>query len=127
MNRIIVLVPPGNVKEAARRLGAGTLPVRENATPGERDCDQHHGRGDSLARRGLAAAGSGAGRGAWLANSTGWLIFHIAFEPAILLTLGPTVFILPYVVQRRQNSWTGVVIHAVLNGPGFLAVAFGMV
>jgi membrane protease YdiL (CAAX protease family) len=67
------------------------------------------------------------GRWAWLVNGTGWLLFHLPFGPVILLTVVPTTFILPYVVQRRRNSWTAVVIHAGLNGPGFLAVAFGLV
>jgi membrane protease YdiL (CAAX protease family) len=66
------------------------------------------------------------GRWAWLTNGAGWLLFHLPLGPAILLLVAPTTFILPYVVQRRQNSWTGVVIHAGLNAPGFLAVAFGL-
>lgn len=67
------------------------------------------------------------GRVAWLINGAGWLLFHLAFGPVILLTLWPTTFILPYVVQRTKNSWTGVLIHAGLNGPAFLALAFGIV
>ncbi|HEX5106664.1 MAG TPA: CPBP family intramembrane glutamic endopeptidase [Pirellulaceae bacterium] len=65
------------------------------------------------------------GKWTWLANGGGWLLFHLAFGPTILATLFPIVFILPFVVQRRKNSWIGVVIHGGLNGPGFLAVAFG--
>ncbi len=67
------------------------------------------------------------GRFAWLVNGAGWLLFHVPFGPAILLTVAPITFILPYVVQRTKNSWTGVVMHAGLNGPGFIAVAFGLV
>lgn len=67
------------------------------------------------------------GQWAWLVNGIGWLLFHLPFGFTILLTLAPTTLILPYVVQRRRNSWTGVVIHAGLNGPGFVAVAFGLV
>ncbi len=67
------------------------------------------------------------GRSAWLVNGLGWLVFHVPFGLVILLMLWPTVFIIPYVVQRRQNTWTGVAIHAGLNGPGFLAVALGFV
>lgn len=66
------------------------------------------------------------GRWAWLSNGAGWLVFHTAFGAAILLALWPILFILPYVVQRRRNSWIGVTIHAGVNGPGFLAVAFGL-
>jgi membrane protease YdiL (CAAX protease family) len=64
---------------------------------------------------------------AWILNALGWTIFHLAFGGALLLTLLPILWILPFIVQRRQNSWIGVVIHAGLNGPGFLAVAFGFV
>ena len=32
----------------------------------------------------------------------------------------------PYVVQKTKNSWTGVVIHGVINGPSFIAIAFGV-
>lgn len=67
------------------------------------------------------------GQWAWAANGIGWLLFHLPFGLTILLTLWPLVFILPWVVQRRRNSWVGVVIHAGVNGPGFLAVSFGLV
>lgn len=66
------------------------------------------------------------GHWAWLMNGAGWLFFHLPFGTAILLVLWPTTFILPYVVQRRQNSWSGVIIHAGLNGPGFVVVALGL-
>lgn len=64
---------------------------------------------------------------AWLVNGAGHLLLHLPTGLPILLTLWPTALILPYVVQRRRNTWVGVVIHAALNGPGFVAVAFGLV
>lgn len=67
------------------------------------------------------------GQHAWAANVAGWLIFHFAFGPELLLTLAPIIIVLPYVVQRRRNTTVGVVIHAALNGPGFLAVALGFI
>lgn len=66
------------------------------------------------------------GRWAWLANGTGWLLFHLPFGTAIVLTLWPITLILPYVVQRTRNSWNGVLIHGAVNGMGFVAVAFGL-
>jgi len=62
------------------------------------------------------------GRWAWLANGIGWMLFYVA----IFVALWPILFVLPYVVQHRRNSWIGVIVHAGLNGPGFLAVAFGL-
>lgn len=67
------------------------------------------------------------GRWAWLINSGGWLLFHLAFGWQLVITLLPILLIEPYVVQRRQNTWIGVLIHALLNGPGFLAIAFGLI
>jgi membrane protease YdiL (CAAX protease family) len=67
------------------------------------------------------------GRWAWLANAAGWALFHIPFGVTILVLLWPALLIVPYVAQRRKNTWTGIVIHAGLNGPGFVAVALGWV
>lgn len=67
------------------------------------------------------------GERAWLANAIGWGVFHLAFGAALLAVLVPILLVLPWVVQRRRNSWVGVAVHAGLNGPGFLAVAFGLV
>lgn len=63
---------------------------------------------------------------AWLVNGLGWLLFHLAFGPDLMLALVPITLVVPYVVQRRRNTWIGVILHAGLNGPGFLAVAFGL-
>ncbi len=67
------------------------------------------------------------GHWAWLANGVGWLLFHVAFGVPIMIMLWPIALIVPYVVQRRKNTSIGIVIHAGLNGPGFVATAFGYV
>lgn len=79
-------------------------------------------RGVLLPRQAVAM-----GNHAWLGNAAGWLLFHLAFGGLLLLTLIPIIIVLPYVVQKRRNSLIGVVIHAGLNGPGFIAVALGLV
>ena len=66
------------------------------------------------------------GKNAWLVHSLGWSLFHIAFGWKLLLTMLPILFIQSYVVQQRKNTWTGVVIHAVINGPSFIAISFGL-
>ena len=67
------------------------------------------------------------GQWAWLLNGLGWALFHTAFGWQIGLTLLPILLILPYIVKMSQNAWIGVIIHAGINGPGFKAVAFGLV
>jgi membrane protease YdiL (CAAX protease family) len=66
------------------------------------------------------------GRYAWLVNAAGWTLFHVAFGWRLLITMLPIIVIQPYVVQKRENSWVGVIIHAGVNGPTFLAIAFGI-
>lgn len=70
---------------------------------------------------------AGLGQLAWLANGVGWLFFHLPFGVPMLLMLVPTILVLPYAVQQTRNSSVGLVIHAGLNGPGFLVVAFGLI
>lgn len=67
------------------------------------------------------------GRRAWLANGAGWLLFHLAFGWAVLITLLPIVLVLPWAVQRRRCTRLGVAVHAALNAIGFLTVALGLV
>jgi len=65
------------------------------------------------------------GRHAWLVHGFGWGLFHVAFGWKMMIPLIPILFIQSYIVQKTKNSWTGVVIHAVVNGPSFLAIALG--
>lgn len=64
---------------------------------------------------------------AWAVQGFGWACFHLDFGWQLLVTMLPLLFILPYIAQRRANTWTGVVIHAVINGPAFILIAFGII
>jgi membrane protease YdiL (CAAX protease family) len=66
------------------------------------------------------------GASAWLVNGVCWTVFHIPFGWHLMVTMLPILFILPWVVQRRQNCWIGVAIHALVNGPSFIAIALGV-
>ncbi len=67
-----------------------------------------------------------ASRG-WMVNTLGWAIFHLAFGWKILVMLIPILIVLPWAVQKTSNSWTGVVIHGLLNGPSFVAISLGVI
>jgi membrane protease YdiL (CAAX protease family) len=66
------------------------------------------------------------GETAWAVNGILWLLFHAVFPWQVLCTLMPISLILPYIAQRRQNTWPGVIIHAGFGATGFLALAFGV-
>lgn len=66
------------------------------------------------------------GKYAWFIHGLGWGLFHISFGTHLLITLLPILFILPYIVQKTGNTWTGVILHSLLNGPSFIAISLGM-
>jgi membrane protease YdiL (CAAX protease family) len=63
---------------------------------------------------------------AWFPHGLGLALFHLPLGIDLTIIVLPFLFGLPYVVQRRKNLWTGFIVHGVLNGCGFLAVAFGL-
>lgn len=63
----------------------------------------------------------------WLAHGVFWLMFHLSFGPGLILTLLPIIFITAYIVQKTKNTWPDIIIHTLINGSGFLLVAFGLV
>jgi hypothetical protein len=67
------------------------------------------------------------GRGAWLVNGSGWLLFHVCFGVKMLLILAPLVYSTAWACQRTRSTTVGLIIHATINGAGFLALALGAV
>jgi membrane protease YdiL (CAAX protease family) len=61
------------------------------------------------------------GRAAWLGNGIPWCLFHWSFGWPILVTLLPITLLLPWIVQRRRNTWVGIMIHGAFNAAGFVA------
>jgi len=66
------------------------------------------------------------GRYTWLIHGCGWGLFHVAFGWQLMIVLIPLIFIQSFVVQKTKNSWTGVIMHGIINGPSFIAIAFGL-
>ncbi len=67
------------------------------------------------------------GKYTWFVHGLGWGLFHVAFGWQLLITILPLIFIQSYIVQKTKNSWTGVIMHAGLNGPSFIAICFGLI
>jgi len=66
------------------------------------------------------------GKYTWIIHGFGWGLFHVAFGWKLLITLIPIIFIQSFVVQKTKNSWTGVLLHAGINGPSFIAISLGL-
>jgi membrane protease YdiL (CAAX protease family) len=67
------------------------------------------------------------GHYAWILNGFLWAIFHVGIGWRIAILLLPIEFIVPYVVQKRKNTWLGILIHGLYNGSGFILVAMGVI
>ncbi len=63
----------------------------------------------------------------WPILSIFWLIFHLPFGLNLLIMLLPCMIILPWAVYKTKNTWVGVAIHGIYNGPMFVLVALGVV
>jgi len=79
------------------------------------------GRGYLLPRNELAA-----GRFGWLVNAAGWLLFHAAFGPILMVLTAPIIIAVCWAVQRSRNTTVGLLVHGLPNGLGFLAVSLGL-
>jgi membrane protease YdiL (CAAX protease family) len=65
------------------------------------------------------------GHYAWILNGFLWAIFHVGIGWRIAIILLPIEFIVPFIVQKRKNTWLGIIIHGFYNGCGFIMVALG--
>ncbi len=51
------------------------------------------------------------GRWTWLIHGLLWLFWHVVFYPWQIFALLPICLGLPYIAQRRQNTWVAFIIH----------------
>ena len=66
------------------------------------------------------------GRATWIVQGILHGAFHFSFGLGVMFVLWPAVFTIPWAVQRTRNTSVGMVIHAGINGPGFLAITLGL-
>ncbi len=78
-------------------------------------------RGYILPRQELAH-----GKYAWIVNCVLHLVFHIPFGWSLILMTFPIIMVIPYLVQKRANTWIGVILHGGINGPAFIAISLGL-
>lgn len=64
---------------------------------------------------------------AWIVNAALWMLFHVCFGFQLMLILIPILTILPYAVYKTKNTYVGLFIHAIINGPAFVLVALGLI
>lgn len=63
----------------------------------------------------------------WFFQGIFWAIWHLPMGIDLVLASLPIFFILPGIVQLRENTSIAIVVHAVFGAFGFLALAFDAV
>ncbi len=83
--------------------------------------------GEELCWRGyvLPRQEAAFGRTAWLLNGAMWCGFHWSFGWQVMLLVLPITLLLPWIVQRRRNTFVGIIIHGVFNAAGFVLAISG--
>jgi len=66
------------------------------------------------------------GKYSWLFCSLLWLMFHLPFGLDLMIILIPVIIIIPYAFYKTKNTYVGIFIHGIYNGPIFVAVALGL-
>jgi membrane protease YdiL (CAAX protease family) len=66
------------------------------------------------------------GAGTWVVQGLLHGAFHFSFGLGVMFILWPALFSIPWAVQRTRNTSVGMLVHAGINGPGFLAVTLGL-
>lgn len=67
------------------------------------------------------------GNRAWILHGLCWTLFHFSFGFSLVFILLPILFLTPWIVSRTRSTWPDMIIHGLVNGSGFLLVAFGAV
>jgi membrane protease YdiL (CAAX protease family) len=63
------------------------------------------------------------GRWTWVIHGVLWWLWHLAFYPWQVFALLPICLALPFVAQRRQNTWVALIIHLQNGVVLFLVLA----
>ena len=66
------------------------------------------------------------GKYAWLVNGLSWNILIHFFMRWNVITLMPVSLIIPYLVQKHENTWIGVVLHGAGNTLVFVLIIPGI-
>ncbi|MBN1304762.1 MAG: CPBP family intramembrane metalloprotease [Anaerolineales bacterium] len=67
------------------------------------------------------------GKWAWPVNAGLHLIFHFLFGLKALLLFLPYLLAMPYVAYKTRNTYTSIIIHAMLSAPIWILITLGIV
>ncbi len=63
----------------------------------------------------------------WLVHGIFWSVWHLPMGFDLVFAALPILFILPAIVQIRQNTSIAIVVHIIFGGFGFIVLSLGAV
>lgn len=66
------------------------------------------------------------GKNAWIINGIFWCLWHFFWKWNLLIIL-PTNLLIPYVVQKRRNTWIGIIVHGTMNFIPIIYLILGVI
>jgi len=63
----------------------------------------------------------------WIVHGILWTLFHVGIGWSAVVLALPIFYILPLVMQIRENTTISIIIHTTLGAFGFLTVALGLI
>lgn len=67
------------------------------------------------------------GKYSWFINAILHSLVHICFGFPLIILLIPLLLVIPYIVYKTKNTYTGIIIHAIINGPSFILISLGII
>lgn len=67
------------------------------------------------------------GKYAWIVNGLLWIVFHISFGIRLIIMVLPVFFFLPWMASKTKNTWPGIILHGLVNGPAFALILLGVI
>jgi membrane protease YdiL (CAAX protease family) len=67
------------------------------------------------------------GKLAWLVNAGLHTVFHFLFGLKGILLFLPFILALPYVAYKTRNTYTSIIMHALLSAPIWILITLGII
>lgn len=66
------------------------------------------------------------GKRAWVFHGLFWTLFHVVFYPWVLFSYLPVCLTISFIAQRLKNTWSGIILHFVINGLVLIPITLGI-
>jgi membrane protease YdiL (CAAX protease family) len=67
------------------------------------------------------------GKYAVVINALFHCVYHFAFGIQPLIMMFPMMILMPLIVAKTKNTWTSIVVHALIGAPSQIMIIWGII